>query len=368
MPTSYPGALDTVSNLPTNFVDATASASAHAAAHNNVDAAVLAIQAELGTNPRGASGTVAARLDAMPGLINLAGTLTNRPVTPTPNVAGITYFQTDGDGGIWRWSGSVWQLLGAGFNQGVPTGTVVASLSPIAPAGYLPLDGLGGNGGGGYSRTTYQRLWDLIRTDFSGSLQSTAQIQPSVCNGNGSTTFFCPDVLGRGIMNLNQYSGSAAGANTNDRDTRMTTRGQILGERLHALTVAEMAAHDHTPYTVSGGNPAYAANTLYGGTDAQGYHSHNLSINGVGDHSHATQTYIVSNGTIVQGGGAGSNRYNNTNLGSGTNGAGAHSHSGSADAAGTHSHNASVTIYAQGGNASHENVPPSVGFHFYVKY
>lgn len=65
MATNYPDALDTSTELPSNRTDSTPSATNHAEDHNDLAAAVVAIEAELGTNPAGAAATVKARLDAM---------------------------------------------------------------------------------------------------------------------------------------------------------------------------------------------------------------------------------------------------------------------------------------------------------------
>lgn len=66
MATSYPGGLDTFTALPSgNLSTATAEGRRHGARHNDVEDAVEAIEAELGTDPSGAAPTVAARLAAL---------------------------------------------------------------------------------------------------------------------------------------------------------------------------------------------------------------------------------------------------------------------------------------------------------------
>jgi hypothetical protein len=59
---AYPTTLD---NLPTNFTDATTSVGVHAAAHDATNAAVNALEAELGLLPKSTYATVRARLDAI---------------------------------------------------------------------------------------------------------------------------------------------------------------------------------------------------------------------------------------------------------------------------------------------------------------
>lgn len=64
MPTNYPGALDTTTQLPNARADNTTAATNHASDHNNLSDAVRAIETELGTDPAGTFTNVAARLNA----------------------------------------------------------------------------------------------------------------------------------------------------------------------------------------------------------------------------------------------------------------------------------------------------------------
>lgn len=59
----YPAALVTTTQLPITRADATATPTNHKDDHNRVNDEVIAIEAELGINPRGAYSTVVARLD-----------------------------------------------------------------------------------------------------------------------------------------------------------------------------------------------------------------------------------------------------------------------------------------------------------------
>lgn len=63
MSTNYPGSLDTTSNLPDTITDGVATQTVHAAYHNNVNDAVLAVEGTLGVNPQGSYSTVVARLN-----------------------------------------------------------------------------------------------------------------------------------------------------------------------------------------------------------------------------------------------------------------------------------------------------------------
>ena len=64
MATSYPGTLDNFTN-PTGSDTLDSATVPHATQHANANDAIEAIEAELGTNPKGASATVKARLDTL---------------------------------------------------------------------------------------------------------------------------------------------------------------------------------------------------------------------------------------------------------------------------------------------------------------
>lgn len=64
MATNYPAALDTTTQLPNTWTDATTSATVHKDAHNNTSDAIRAIEGELGLTPKGSFASVAARLNA----------------------------------------------------------------------------------------------------------------------------------------------------------------------------------------------------------------------------------------------------------------------------------------------------------------
>ncbi|MEM3097392.1 MAG: tail fiber protein [Nitrososphaerales archaeon] len=63
MPTNYPNNLDTTVQLPNNRANNTVNALVHAAHHNNISDAIIAIETELGTNPRGNYSNVRTRLE-----------------------------------------------------------------------------------------------------------------------------------------------------------------------------------------------------------------------------------------------------------------------------------------------------------------
>jgi microcystin-dependent protein len=97
----------------------------------------------------------------------------------------------------------------------IPTGGILSYGGATAPSGYLLCDG------SAVSRTTYSALFTAIGTAFGA--------------GDGSTTFNVPDLRGRSPL------GSGTGSGLTARSI-----GQTGGEENHALSVAELASHEHS--------------------------------------------------------------------------------------------------------------------------
>lgn len=121
-------------------------------------------------------------------------------------------------------------------------GTTKEQYNPIAPNGWLI------EAGQAISRTTYAALFEHFGTAFG--------------SGDGSTTFNIPDSRGRVLVALDNQGGSDAG-----RLAAANTLGGTGGEELHALTIAELAAHDHPGSTV---DPATV--------NAKGFSTNNATI------------------------------------------------------------------------------------------
>jgi len=79
MTTLYPTSLDTTTQLKNNASDVTVSSPAHTGAHVNVSDALIAIEAELGTNPKGTHTSVKNKLDNFYGFTPAA----NQIIQPT---------------------------------------------------------------------------------------------------------------------------------------------------------------------------------------------------------------------------------------------------------------------------------------------
>lgn len=89
---NYPGSLDNFSaSSPANLGDDDSTARNHAERHDDLEAAMEAVQGELGVDPAGASTTVAERLAALPTLSDAT------PQPPGSAAAGVATAATRGD-------------------------------------------------------------------------------------------------------------------------------------------------------------------------------------------------------------------------------------------------------------------------------
>ncbi len=93
MATSYPAGLDNFTN-PTGSDNLDSSVVPHATQHANANDAIEAIEAELGTNPKGASATVKARLDTLAPLASPTFTGTVTMTSPVIDNIKIGYTTT----------------------------------------------------------------------------------------------------------------------------------------------------------------------------------------------------------------------------------------------------------------------------------
>jgi microcystin-dependent protein len=122
------------------------------------------------------------------------------------------------------WDGAQWTdvapiVAGVVITPG-QVGDVKATARSTAPIGWVLCDG------SAVSRTTYAALFAAIGTTFGA--------------GNGTTTFNLPDLRGRVPVGVD---GSAGRLSAND------ALGQSGGEESHALTVSELASHDHNAHS-----------------------------------------------------------------------------------------------------------------------
>ena len=167
---------------------------------------------------------------------------------------------------------------------------------PTAPAGYLKCNGQA------VSRATYAALFNAIGTRYG--------------LGDGSNTFNLPDVRGNVIRGYDDGRGidpgRALGSEQADQNKGHThsltgTKADAAGSHNHGASTGGAGSHTHTGaadyisnhmhsfscINAAGGGFSGAAYESWGGSAVShnagpgGAHSHNLTINGVGNHTHA---------------------------------------------------------------------------------
>jgi microcystin-dependent protein len=148
--------------------------------------------------------------------------------------------------------------------------------------------------------------------------------------GGSGSQFKLPDMRGR----VAAAAGSGAERDDANRLLSARSKGQYIGEEVHQLTIAELAAHNHG--VAEGGQ--VAGNNR---TNSEGAHDHGGATSGlIGDQNVANGIETV--GLSVIGG---------PQVGSGE---GAHNHSISTD--GTHYH----TLNGAGNDIPHNNMQPTL--------
>lgn len=190
----------------------------------------------------------------------------------------------------------------------VPIGTIVMWSSKTCPTHWIACDG------SYISRTTYSKLYSVIRDAFSLS------------SDTDTTKFRLPDLCGRFPIGVGSYSES----NTNGETSYSYNIGNSGGEAKHVLTVSEMPMHNHNS----------SSSTTTG----------NITTTSNGSHSHGIPTGNSTTSTASS-----AQKGDNSNYGSfNCNSAGSHTHS--------------VKLYARGSGAVHENRPPFIALYFIIKY
>ncbi|MBY5998250.1 phage tail protein [Tritonibacter mobilis] len=190
-------------------------------------------------------------------------------------------------------------------NSASPIGTVVSYAGTTAPERWLLCYGQA------VSRTTYATLFSVIGTAFGA--------------GDGTTTFNVPDCRGRVAAGKDNMGGTAAERLTSGKGgVAGITLGASGGVEEHALTVAELAEHDHS-----------------GNTGQAGKHKHSstarIKITGSGAYGQFDGGSSFDNGT-----------YNFSDI---MNNAPDHSH----------------TIPSDGSGEAHPNVQPTIVFNTIIK-
>lgn len=158
-----------------------------------------------------------------------------------------------------------------------PIGVVAPYAGSTAPAKWLFCYGQN------VSRTTYQALWEAIRTGTSPNWQCPFG------NGDGSTTFTLPDLRGRVAAGRDNMGGVSSNRLTTNTMSSTDLNGSGGTER-HKLQQVEMPAHSHNIATRVGGSgnpnaPAAAIGSWYGDVSTQpaggygnGDHAEHLNV------------------------------------------------------------------------------------------
>jgi microcystin-dependent protein len=199
-----------------------------------------------------------------------------------------------------------------GEGGGIPVGTVSMWSGPLAtiPSGWLECNGAS------ILQSSYPTLYQAIGATYGGD----------------STHFTLPNFNGKFALGINGAHPLA----------------QTGGEEAHVLSTSEMPSHAHGGGTTDmSANHSHAVNIQSGGMSAQ--HSHGISIQSIPARTDGGQN------TMQAGGG--------TNTG---NASSDHSHnvSGGTDWANAgHTHG----IYAEGGGAAHNNMPPWLTSYYIIK-
>lgn len=228
----------------------------------------------------------------------------------------------DGNGNVSLTASDIIALIGQLL---VPTGTVQAYAGAVAPTGWLICAGQA------VSRIDYADLFAIIGVSFG--------------SGNGTTTFNLPDLRGRVPAGLDNMGGAAA-----TRLASATTIGWAGGAASHVLTTTEMPNHTHGGRTDNHGGHSHG-----GTTDTRGEHRHgfNYRVNmpGAGNH------LVNSNGALG---------LVDLDASTGVQPAGAHAHDLWIANGGQHDH--ALNITATGGGAAHNNVQPTIGLNYIIKF
>lgn len=200
-----------------------------------------------------------------------------------------------------------------GPNTGVPIGTIILYVAGgTPPAGWMNCDG------SLISPLVYPTLFALIGTTYGG---------------DGVTTFGLPDLRGRTAVGLGQGTG-------------LTNRALAAygGEEAHILSIAELAAHNHTA--------SQAATTA-----TQGTHTHTDS-----GHAHLAG-YVWSNYQT----GTGNTGFANSANASPVNTGSASAAIAAASAGAITVTNGAITVANNGSGSGHNTMPPFLVLSYIIK-
>jgi hypothetical protein len=267
MSTKYPAQIDTTITLPLAIDNLTP---VQGKVFNDLRAAVIAIEAELGTKPSGLFGTVRARLDSLTGGGGGGGVQLGQDLGGSldlPLVIGIqgrvVSSAAPSDGWILTWNASLNQWEPAPNGGGTPnqiTSFVVSpSVREVSESTVTPAFTAS------YNFTTSS----VILTDNAGSSPKDVSSTPTSFNSNGT---FVRNAFGQSYtFTITALPGSltrSASISWGQKNYYgVSTPGQTGGAFIVSLTATAIAFTRNTSFTVTA-NPGekiyYATRTAYG--------------------------------------------------------------------------------------------------------
>lgn len=164
---------------------------------------------------------------------------------------------------------------------GIPVGTPVPFLTSTIPPGFVAMNALTiGNAasGAGYANADALFLYVFNWNNFANSQCPVAGGRGAngTADFNANKAMTLPNGKGLGVMGADTMGGTASTFLSGVPVTsgNVTTPGSILGENLHALITAELAAHNHTygdtGHTHTYNNQNYVPSFGGGGFNAAG--------------------------------------------------------------------------------------------------
>lgn len=158
------------------------------------------------------------------------------------------------------------------------SGTVLPFAGANAPSGWMFCAGQL------ISRTTYAELFSVIGVTYG--------------DGDGSTTFAIHDMRGRVAAGVDNMGGNAANRITAaGAGIAGNTLGASGGAQTHALTTAQLAAHNHGVNDPTHAHNVYDPTHTHGVNDPGHVHSYNrvTTGNGQGSDIGTANNHIVTN-------------------------------------------------------------------------